>query len=123
MDRGHLKREARVAYIEAIPKGRVFLVAIVFRGCWIDGIMIREGVGGVEGWLAGSDYFEELSGIALGLEMMNVLGEGGAKDMKNWAESKGKTILPLGARNRHQAQVIIDGVKQALWVERLKSPN
>jgi hypothetical protein len=117
MGRGHLKREARVAYIEAVPKGRVFLVAIVFRGCWIDGIMIREGYEAareVEAWLAGSDYFEELSGIALGLEMINVLGAGGVRDVEEWAESKGKTVLPLGARNRHQAQVIIDGVKQAL---------
>jgi len=117
MGRGPLKREARVAYIEAMPKGRVFLVAIVFRGCWIDGIMIKEGyeaVGEVEAWLAGSDYFEELSGIALGPGMMNVLGEEGAREVETWAESKGKTVLPLGTRNRRQAQVIIDGVKHAL---------
>jgi len=115
--RGRLKREARVAYIEAIPRGRVFLIAIVFRGCWIDGIMIRggyEAVGELEAWLAGSDYFEELSGIALGLEMMNVLGGAGVRDVERWAEGKGKMVLPLGARNRQQAQVIIDGLKQAL---------
>jgi hypothetical protein len=117
MDRKRLKREARVAYIEAIPKDHVFLVAIVFRGCWIDGIVIKEGdksAEEVEAWLAGSNYFEELTGIALGPEMTGLLGKGGKREVETWSEGKGKKIIPLGSRNRDQAQVIIDGVKQAL---------
>jgi hypothetical protein len=117
MGRGHLKREARTAYIEAIPNEQVFLIAIVFRGCWIDGIIIKKGyksVEEVEAWLTCLNYFEELTGIALGHAMISVLGKEGRREIETWVEGKGKTIILLGSRNRSQAQVIIEGVKQAL---------
>ena len=115
--RERLKREARVAYIEAISKDHLFLVAIVFRGCWIDGIMIIEdhkSAEEVEAWLAGSNYFEELTGIALGPEIIDLLGKGGKIKVEAWSESKGKKIISIGSRNRDQARVIINGVKQIL---------
>jgi hypothetical protein len=46
--------------------------------------------------------------------MTGLLGKGGKREVETWSESKGKKIIPLGSRNRDQAQVIIDGMKQAL---------
>lgn len=117
MDRARLKREARVAYIEAIHKDHLFLAVIVFRGCWIDGIMIKrdhKSTEELEAWLTSLNYFEELTGIALGPEITDLLGKGGKRKVEAWSESKGKKIIPLGSRNRDQAKVIINGVKQAL---------
>lgn len=119
----NLKREARIAYIEVIKEDPVSVIAIIFRGCWMDGMLIATGYSSVEDikdWLGKSEYFLELNGIAFGKTMAEYLGSKGLKDLESWMKECGKGTFQLGQRNQKQAQVIVDGVS-AFLRERLKS--
>jgi hypothetical protein len=120
----NLKREARIAYIEVIKEDPVSVIAIIFRGCWMDGMLIATECSSVEdikGWLGGSEYFLELSGIAFGEAIVEYYGSKGLEDLESWMKESGKGTFQLGQRNLKQAQVIVDGVSSFLR-ERLKSP-
>jgi hypothetical protein len=119
-----LKREARIAYIEVMKEDPVSVITIIFRGCWMDGMMIATGCNSVEGikdWLGGSEYFLELNGIAFGEAMAECFGSKGLEDLESWMKEVGKGTFRLGQRNQMQARVIVDGVS-AFLRERLKSP-
>ena len=109
-----LKREARAAYVDAVPGADVFMVAIVFRGGWVDGMAMRKGFGGsedLEGWLCSLAYFEELHGVAIGGDLLELLGCGGVDRVAAWLEGKGKRVMPLALRNAKQAGVIMEGLR------------
>jgi len=101
-----MKKEARIAHVEVIPGGG--LLAIVFRGGWIDGLSAfpgRTGSGEVAEWLDGSRYLEELRGISMG----ESLGAAEATEVSGWAKAKGLPEVRVGKRNRMQARVIAEG--------------
>lgn len=119
----NLKREARIAYIEVMKEDPVSVIAIIFRGCWMDGMLIATGcssVEGVKGWLGGSAYFLELNGIAFGEAMAEYFGSKGLEDLEAWMKENGKGTFKLAQRNQKQARVIVEGVSSFLR-ERLKS--
>lgn len=108
-----LKREARVALVEALKRGAV--IVIIFRGGWIDGIMVNRGptrLEELEKWLEVSPYFRELHGLAIGKDFLEVMGDDGACEFRAWAVSMGKEILEAGARNLRQAGVIIGALRE-----------
>jgi hypothetical protein len=110
------KRETRVAFIESLSGAMGYSVAVIFRGGWIDGIIAGRllGADAMEKWLEGSVYFKELNGIAIGSGMAQALGPETLREVEEWALEKKKTLMPLGRRNREQASVIIDGLKDAI---------
>jgi hypothetical protein len=92
-------------------------VCIIFRGGWIDNIIVKKNhksAEELEVWLTSLNYFEELTGIALGPEINSLLKTGGKRKVEAWSESKGKKVMLLSTRNRCQAKIIINGVKQFL---------
>ena len=108
------KREVRAAYVDAVNGADVFLVAIVFRGGWVDGMAMRKGFSGsedLEGWLGSLAYFEELHGVAIGGDLLELLCCGGAGRVAAWLEGKGKRVMPLVLRNAKQAGVIMEGLR------------
>ena len=120
----NLKREARIAYIEVMKEDPVSVIAIIFRGCWMDGMLIATGcssVEGIKGWLGGSEYFLELNGIAFGEAMTEYFGNKGLENLESWMKENGKGAFKLGQRNQKQARVMVEGVSSFLR-ERLKSP-
>jgi hypothetical protein len=106
-----MKKEARIARIEVLPGGSALI--IVFRGGWVDGLSALAGgvgQGRVAGWLEGSKYLEELKGISLG----EGFGTGEAAGLRAWARSRGLPEVEIGARNRKQAQVLVEGFDRLL---------
>lgn len=106
-----MKKEARVARIEALPGGGALV--IVFRGGWIDGISSLAGGGergGVASLLEGSRYSEGLRGISIG----KGLGAREAEGAREWAGSRGIPVVEIGARNREQARVLAEGFGRLL---------
>jgi hypothetical protein len=106
-----MKKESRVARIEALPRGGSLI--IVFRGGWVDGLSAIAGGADKEGAadrLEGSKYLEELRGISLG-EGLEVAE---AARLRSWARSKGLPEVEMGARNRRQARVLAEGFSQLL---------
>lgn len=106
-----MKKEARVARIEALPGGGALVV--VFRGVWIDGLSSLAGGGGrgrIAALLEGSRYSEELRGISIG----EGLGAEEAAGAREWAESRGIPVVEIGARNREQSRVLAEGFGRLL---------
>ena len=111
------KRESRVGYVEAVPSGEPFLVTIVFRGAWVDGMAMRkgfQGCGDLKGWLRSLAYFEELAGVALGQGLSGLLGETGVREMGAWLQKEGMKLVLLAPRNARQAEVITEGMRAFL---------
>ena len=105
------KREARVGVLEAVAGSEAFLIVIVFRGGWLDGMIMKRGLEDLEGWLAASGFFEELSGLAFGSGISQMLGPARERGLASWLEGKGKRLIRLAPRNARQARVIVEGVK------------
>lgn len=107
-----LKRESRTAYVEYIKEGGGMALAFVFRGGWIDAIVMTREIKSPKelvNWLKEAGYYEELSGIALGEGMRRILGGQGSDEI-----GLGLPIVEICSRNRIQADVIIDGIRQWL---------
>lgn len=103
-----MKREARIARVEPLPKGAALI--IVLRGAWIDGLLsVQEGER-VATRLQESRYSEELRGISIG----DGLAVEEAAALREWAKSKGLPEVRLGARNRRQAEALAGGFRQLL---------
>ena len=108
------KRETRRAYVEYIREGGGMTVLFVFRGGWIDAIAMRRGIRGLVdlfSWLKETGYFEEISGIAFGEGFKEAFGE------KTGEENLEIPLVKPSARNRGDAKVIIEGVRQWLTQE------
>jgi hypothetical protein len=98
-------------------KGKMAVIMIVFRGAWLDGMMVMKGVDSLEqleGRIAGSNYFEELKGFALGRDFLSVLGQEGERAFEAWTADLGKGMLMLGNRNRELAEVMVRGIGEGL---------
>ena len=112
-----LKREARIAYLEIVGREPLSIITIVFRGCWMDGMLLLrsfESLEGLEHWLEGSTYFKELNGIALGDRLAGRISPGGQEELGRWIEGCDKAILKLVPRNQRQAKVIVEGLSEFL---------
>jgi hypothetical protein len=105
------KREARAGFLEAVADGDKFLILIVFRGGWLDGVVMKRGLEGLEEWLGTSGFFEELSGFALGNGIIQMLGSARQRELASWLEAKGKRLIKMPPRNARQVKVIVEGVK------------
>lgn len=103
-----MKKEARIAHIEALPRRSILV--LVFRGGWIDGLSVLPAKGGAAGWLEGSRYLQELRGISIG----DSLGAADAADLRAWARAKGLPEAKVGQRNIRQARVIAEGFARLL---------
>jgi len=106
-----MKKEARIAHFEALAGGN--LLAVIFRGGWIDGLSTLTGGGGgiaIAKWLEGSKYLEELRGVSLGKGM----GAAEAGAVRRWAKSRGLPEVSAGERNRRQARVLAEGFDRFL---------
>lgn len=104
------KREARIAYIDAIP-GMGRAIIIIFRGGWIDTIASCEAKTAWEliEWLRRSGYIEEIKSFAAGEGLLALQG---ASDLEDWLAGRGILREQLPARNMRQASVIIEGLKE-----------
>ncbi|MCX8182271.1 MAG: hypothetical protein N3D12_04060 [Candidatus Methanomethyliaceae archaeon] len=125
-ERSQKKREARKAYVEYIREGGGMLVLFVFRGGWIDAIVMKrglKGLGELVTWLRETGYFEEVSGIAFGEGFRGAIG--GDLGEKNL----GMPMVSLSPRNRCDAEAIIEGIRHWLihdveaQTDKLKSPT
>lgn len=98
------KAERRIAFLDYIEEGDL-VIAIVFRGCWIDAITMKKGLKSFEGvisWLKEEGYFYEISGFHLSDSILEKLG------LRDFASA------PCCERNLSSAKIIIDGIKNWL---------
>ncbi|MEN3035188.1 MAG: hypothetical protein ABC537_02685 [Candidatus Methanosuratincola sp.] len=104
------KREARIAYIDAIPgMGRILI--IIFRGGWIDTIASCEAntTEGLIEWLQTSGYIEEIKSFATGEGLLALQG---ASELEDWLAGHGILKEQIPARNLKQASAIIEGLRE-----------
>ncbi|MBC7112998.1 MAG: hypothetical protein H5T34_03095 [Candidatus Methanomethyliales bacterium] len=105
------KRETRKAYVDYIPEGRGIVVLFVFRGGWIDAIVMKRGAKDLEDlvkWLRETGYFEEISGIAFGEGFRSAIG------WKMNEKYLGIPLMDVPPRNRRDAEVVIEGIRKWL---------
>lgn len=122
---GKVKRESRVLFIDEVggvvgmewegerrgKKGA--LLAIVFRGGWIDCIAARRDPGGwvpASAWLEGQGFMLEVTSVSFGPGLAAAWGEEEAEGLSGWAAARGLEPCCLGGRNAAQADVISRGV-------------
>ncbi len=105
-----VKREARTAYIDALPGiGKILIV--IFRGGWIDAITScdAEDAEGLIKWFSTSGYTEEIRSFAAG-EGLSALE--GISKFEDWIAKKGirREELPKGIWR--QVSVIVEGLRE-----------
>jgi len=98
------KIEKRYAFLDYIKEGDI-VIAIIFRGCWIDAITMKRGIKNYEeiiSWLKEEGYFYEISGFHLS---NSIIEKFRLYNIPN---------IPCCKRNLNSAKVIIDGIRNWL---------
>lgn len=98
------KIEKRIAFLDYIKEGDI-VIAIIFRGCWIDAITMKRGIKSYEeifSWLKEEGYFYEIFGFHLSSSIVENFG------LHNISNT------PCCKRNLNSAKIIIDGIKNWL---------
>ncbi|MBC7127267.1 MAG: hypothetical protein ABC585_06920 [Candidatus Methanosuratincola petrocarbonis] len=104
------KREARIAYIDAVP-GMGMVLIIIFRGGWIDTIASckADAAESLIEWFRTSGYLEEIKAFARGKGLLALRG---ISELEDWLAERGIRRGELPARNLRQASVIMEGLKE-----------
>ncbi|MEM3882998.1 MAG: hypothetical protein QXO23_06410 [Candidatus Methanomethyliaceae archaeon] len=114
MEKGRGKRETRRGYVDYLQEGGGVVVLFVFRGGWIDAIVMKRGLQDLRdlvSWLKETGYFEGISGIAFGEGFRKAFGGNmGEKYLEIPVKSP-------SSRNVGDANVIIEGIRQWLSKE------
>ncbi len=111
------KREGRVLFIDAVGGEGGALLAVVFRGGWVDCIAARRKPGGAAGasaWLESQGFLLEVIAVSLGEGLGAAWGSGEVEELRRWAASMGFEECSLGKRNASQAAVISCGIGEYL---------
>lgn len=104
------KREARIAYMDAVP-GTGRTLVIIFRGGWIDAIASCEASKAEEliEWFRTSGYLEEIKEFAIGQGLHSLEG---VSEVEEWLAELGIQRGGLPARNLRQVSVIMEGLRE-----------
>lgn len=95
------KKEVRTIVLDYLKEGDI-VIAIIFRGCWIDAITMRKGLRNFEeitSWLKEEGYLCEISYIS--------------DDIKEKFGSL-NTSITCCMRNLNMAKIIVEGVRNWL---------
>lgn len=114
MEKGRGKRETRRGYVDYIQEGGGVVVLFVFRGGWIDAIVMKRGLHDLRdlvNWLKETGHFGEISCMAFGEGFRKAFG---GNMVEKYLEIPLKSPSP---RNVGDANVIIEGIKQWLSKE------
>lgn len=115
------KREGRVLFVDIAGGRGGGILAIVFRGGWIDCIAAVRDPGSAEAaasWLESQGFMLEVTGIDIGPGLPVAWGEAEAGKLSEWGKSRGFTACKLGSRNAAQAHVISSGLEDYLVRDR-----
>lgn len=99
-----MKKEIRVAFVDCINHN--IIIAIIFRGCWINGICIKRGIKSYDeliSWLMEEGYYYEIRGFYFTENIRKIFGD--KSDLP---------IMRICKRNIDSAKVIIEGIKKWL---------
>ena len=111
------KREGRVLFIDVIGGAGGALLAIVFRGGWIDCMAARADPGGwaaAAEWLESQGFMLEVTATSIGAGPESAWGRAEADGLAGWAAARGFESRGLGRRNASQAATISRGVGEYL---------
>jgi|GEM_PF-2391283 len=111
------KREGRVLFIDVVGGAGGALLAIVFRGGWLDCMAARSDPGGwaaAAEWLEAQGFMLEVTAASIGAGPESAWGRAEADDLSGWAAARGFEPRGLGRRNASQAAIISRGVEEYL---------
>jgi hypothetical protein len=114
------KGEGRVLFIDVVGGAGGALLAIVFRGGWIDCMAARADPGGwaeAAEWLESQGFMLEVTAASIGAGPESAWGRAEADGLSGWAAARGFESRGLGRRNASQAATISRGIEEYLGAE------